>query len=1347
MSDVEPRERHAPPRPSAGAFTAVARPQHLVGPEIASYSIWGFALARGREVWYHPALNNPLVTAALERVIPRTISIAMLKLHQLDISGFKSFVDPVEMTFAGGLTAIVGPNGCGKSNISDSITWVLGEQSAKSLRGTKMEDVIFSGTDSRKPVGMADVTLTLKTDPSFEHAEDGKLTIGRRVFRSGQSEYRLNGKVTRLKQIKDILMDTGLGIRAYSVIEQGKIGMILSGKPQERRRLLEEAAGITRYKARKRIAEVKLEEANANLLRLDDIVSEVERALRSLKRQANAARRYQEKEGEYHSLLRQVLLGRWALLLETTREVEDELEGLIERDAELSANLHRGEASLASGREELEELARVLADRHQEQADLAATIEGRQEFLKGARQRLSEIDERVARGDEQSKERGEQASQLEGSLENLDERTSRLVEERDEAARIVEQDDRHIAAAQEAVKAAEARLENIRRELMGSIAQVNQLRSQLQHEQVEIEKRVLRQRYLDDERVRLDRQVSEAEATLKAIEETVKAAQEKLEQKGEERQRLSDTLDALLRREAEISEDRRQLETRLTGLRERRRILEELSEEHAEKRQTLIEKLAELDVAEPRFLADVVQPVEGWEDGIDHFLGELTEAVLVEPHRNAVEMARSLSFLNTAGTFLKPVSPGSSVALDVQDSAIRYSLPVALGLPHDLGRALPPAYLVDDAEDAARLAEKFPGVAFLSRGRVWALGGTLRVRGEEATPGVLARESELEAIRREIPEGEERLAELGEALKSLVENRTHHASLINRLEEELGELRREIAVAQARRQDAVGRRERLRSEQKTVVDEIQEIDGQLEAKATQKELLERRVAEADAAHQGATERFDSTQLEVEDLKTKRETLRTDGAGRRGRLELLEERMESQHQEVVRVRRQIEETARLVEVWSQERESLERRKAELEAGMGRAEGELQHALELRGVAQEGVLEQQEVLDQRRDKIREIEGQVFETRAAREDLRSQIENHRIRQASLHQDAEHLNATYREEFKRYLPGTRPAESDTAEQTEAEQTEAEQAEQAGVQAQSEGQDEAQEGDAAQAAEGDEETLEAGAEGEADEAVQEPSVMEEDDVEIPEMTRSHLAELEADLARCKTVLERLGPVNVLAAEEYDEQSEREKFLKAQRRDVADSVASLKETIREINEMSSKMFRETFVQVNQVFGETYTRLFRGGEAHMRLQDEEDLLESGIEIVARPPGKRLQNIMLLSGGEKALTAIALLFALFKSKPSPFCILDEVDAPLDDVNVLRFVDLVREMAETTQFLVITHNKLTMEVASTLYGVTMEERGISKLVSVEMDDVQPFQERSQTSVSTVPAAQNRANVAIVN
>ncbi|MCP4654984.1 MAG: chromosome segregation protein SMC [bacterium] len=1235
----------------------------------------------------------------------------MLKLHQLEISGFKSFVDPVELRFAGGITAIVGPNGCGKSNLSDAITWVLGEQSAKSLRSTKMEDVIFAGSENRKPVGMAEVSLTLVTDSSFRDAVDGKIRIGRRVFRTGESQYRLNGKVRRLKEIKDLLMDTGLGIRAYSVIEQGKIGMILSGKPQERRRLLEEAAGITRYRARKRVAEVKLEEAVANLLRLDDVISEVERALRSLKRQANAARRYQEKDGEYRSLLRQVLLGRWSRLRERLRDLDERLEELTDRDAELAATLYRDEAALAAGREDLDTLSRELGERHQQQAALAATIEGRQEFLRGARQRLTEVDERIVRGKEQAADRQEQTLETQGFLGDLDGRTVELIAEHDAAARVVADDETRIAAAQQAVAEAEARLEALRRELMESLARNNQLRSELQHEQVEIEKRSYRQRFLAEEQARLDRQLEETEAALAAIDEKIGSATTRLDERVDERQRLSETLDALLRREAELSNEQRHLESRLAAERQRQQILVELSEQHAERRRSLIETLGVIGVAEPHFLADEVEPIEGWEGAIDHFLGELADAVLVDADSDGLELARALSRLNSSGTFLKPRSAGRSPA-EVEDPAICYSLAEALRLAPELASALPPAYLVTDAEDAERLAGEHPGIAFICRDRLWALGGALRVQGEEAAPGVLARESELESIRLEIPENEERLRQATETLKRLVDERTRHASAIHRLDDEIAELRREIAVAQARRQDAAARNEKHVAEHQEVAREQDKIGRELGTKAATKEQLAIELREADAGHQGLTESFDRCQLEVNAAREERETLRTAGAGRRARLELLKERLESQNKELTRLRHQIEEASRQMESWGQERETLDRRRRELEIAMEEAEAELQAALESRAAAQEAVLAQQERLDQRREELRLLEGQVQEARVSSDELRGQIEELRVARAGVRQDAEHLGATYREEFRRILPGMPTPVAEEQVVAAADET-ADGAE--------------MEPEAVAADEADDEIAEADVarddvEEENGEYVQESAAeaVVEEEADIPLMDRAQLAELEADLARCKAILERLGPVNVLAAKEYEEQEERGSFLTEQRGDVARSVESLKTTIQEINEISSERFLTTFEEVNRAFGETFHQLFRGGEAEMSLLDEEDILETGIEIIARPPGKRSQNIMLLSGGEKALAAIALLFALFRTKPSPFCILDEVDAPLDDANVLRFVDTLKEMARETQFLIVTHNKLTMEVASTLYGVTMEERGISKTVSVELEDL---------------------------
>jgi len=1232
----------------------------------------------------------------------------MLKLHSLEISGFKSFLEKVEVRFAPGITAIVGPNGCGKSNLSDAITWVLGEQSAKSLRGDKMEDVIFNGTDRRAPVGMAEVSLTLETDPSSEHAVDGMIVLQRQVFRSGEGRYRINGKQVRLRDVKDLLMDTGLGIRAYSVIEQGKIGMILSGKPQERRRLIEEAAGITRYRERKRVAELKLEETLANLLRIDDIVSEVDRALRSLKRQAGAARRYQQVEKEYRDLLHRVLRGRWSIMQGRLEELETRVGGSTDREAALLAELHKGEAELVHGREQLDVHSKELAARHQGYAQLAATIEGRQEFLKGSRQRAGELDERLRQGRHQAEERRKQTSEFQLSLGSLDERARDLLAERDEAARAVAEDDSRISSAQKDVGNAEARLEGLRRELLASAGQVNTARAGLQKEVADIERLTYRARYLDEERARLDKQLQENVAAVDKIADKMQGDEKRLADFAEARGHKQRELDSLLRREAELQDERRQIESQLAGLRQRMRMLSELSKEHAARRKVLIERLKKIGITEPRFLADQAHAAPEWADGIDHFLGDLADAVLLGPEEDALALARALSSDKGSGTFLRSL-PKAPLAAEIEDAALAWSLAEALDLPDDIARALPPAYLVRHAVDAHRLAAEHPGVAFISKERVWAQGGFLRVQGEASAPGVLARENELQSITQEIPRLEQRVAEVIKLLQSIVESRGRLAGEIHRLDESTGEVRREIAVAQARRQDAETRRKKVDDEHKKIAGEQAELHAQLEVRKGKRAELQGALEAGEKQHAELTETFDRSQGEVEAARERREALRTEGAGRRGRLNLLEERLESHHTELLRMRRQITFTEEQLETWQREDGTLDRRLVELRQAIETAERELQEALDRRSAAQESVLEQQGVLDTQREKLRRLEEQVQQLRARRDEVRSELEGLRVQRAGIRQDAEHLSVTFRDHFKKYLPGTAPKPPEQlalpgsiAEAEEESELEAE------LEAEAMAETEGEKGEA---------------EGEDGEELQVEAVMVEDDIELPKLSSSRLAELEGELARSKESLERLGPVNVLAAEEFDEQNERYDFLSQQRRDINESVISLRNTIAEIDQTSSERFKATFEAVNLVFGQTFAKLFRGGEAEMRLFDETDLLETGIEIVARPPGKRPQNIMLLSGGEKALTAIALLFALFQSKPSPLCILDEVDAPLDDVNVSRFVEVLQEMSEGTQFLVVTHNKLSMEAASTLYGVTMEEKGVSKLVRAALDEMHPI------------------------
>ncbi len=1250
-----------------------------------------------------------------------------LRLESLELSGFKSFVNPVKLEFPGGITAIVGPNGCGKSNLTEAVTWSLGEQSAKSLRGAKMEDVIFAGAEKRRRLGMAEATLTLAADPSFEAAEDGKIVIHRRVFRTGESQYRLNGKLVRLKDVKSLLMDTGLGIRAYSVIEQGKIGMILSGKPQERRRLLEEAAGITRYKTRKRVAEVKLSEAEANLMRLDDIISEVERALRSLKRQAGAARRYQEREAEYHTLLEGVLLGRWSKLHHQLLAIRDRLVSAGNNESQLAADLARDEAQLTAGRERLDELSIELAEKHERQAELAARIEGRQEFLKATRGSVDELAQRAAVSLRMADQREKDDLTHSATLNQLAARRQELQAELAGAQTEVGRDEQRLAKAEQRLATGTALIEEKRALLLEAVGQINSLRNRLHQEEIELEKGNYRQSRLSEEIDRQAHQLKTAQEALEVAREGVEELAQKLAEQRRQRDALARQLEETVRREAEATEQRQRLEEELSTARQRQNLLEELNKAHAEKRTRLEEALAAAGIATPHYLAEHLRAAPGWERGLDFYLGTLADAVILDDEQGPepLALARALAGGRAGASLLRPLPAGTTPRHEIDDTAVHLSLGEALGLPESLAAALPPAYLVENAADAARLARLHPGVAFISRQQVWAAGGLLHVEGAKSQPGLLQRERELAELDERSQRLEQELTTALAEVERLVAERAQKAQQARQLDQTIAGLAQQEAVSRARLQDSEAQHQRLQAQHAAMVEEQGEIGGELAKVRQRRERLQADVVRSEARHVELQSAFDRTQEEAEAAKAEREELRTETASHRGRLELVRERIASHDREAERLKSEIQDGLEQVKLWRHEAERLEQRRREQESGIETAQGELSTALEQRSASQEVVLEAQRRLDQHRGLLKNLEGRIAATRENHDRARAGVEELRIGQASLSEKADHVTDLFLESFQRHpldppdlvrvLPSAEPTESDEARGNEE-----------AVADSVETGEEAERVTAAWSTTGEEgeepPTIEPASADEAQQPEPLPPIPQVLDAsELPPVPEE-LDEMEADLSRLKATLERLGPVNLLAVQEYAEQEERHAFLTEQRADVVASMESLRKTIREINATSSDRFRETFAEVNTSFGSIFQRLFRGGEAQMRLLDEDDVLESGIEIVARPPGKRLQNIMLMSGGEKALTAIALLFALFQTKPSPFCILDEVDAPLDDANAVRFVELLAEMAGETQFIVITHNKITMEIAHTLYGVTMQERGVSQLVSVEMDEVQP-------------------------
>ena len=553
-----------------------------------------------------------------------------------------------------------------------------------------MEDVIFAGSEGRKPLGMAEVRLEMSTDPGFAGSDDGKLTIGRQVFREGEGRYFLNGKTSRLKDIRTLMMDTGLGLRGYSMIEQGQIGQILSGKPQERRRLLEEAAGITRYKDRRRVAEIKLEEARANLARLDDILSEVQRAMRSLKRQANAARRYREAQGRRAELLRAVLLGRWSRVHGELTRLRREIQTRVDAESKLSADLHRDEADLAERRQEEEGFTRRLAEKHREDSDLAARIEGKQEFLKGARQRRQEVIERIASSRSLIENQQARQAELRNEVAALADREHELTAELEAAASEISDGESRITDVSQLVGEAEARLESTRGSLLTSLAAVNDLRNRLHREQVESEKGELRLSHL---RAALDENTGYAaearRSTIEGTEQLAELAAEAADLEHRLAQRR-ERLRGLEHGHEELSAQRVSLKDELIALEQRRELLAELVAARRERLRRLAETLAEAGVPSITLLSERLEVPDGWAGSLDLFLGELADAAILPHDEDGLRLARFLLDEGAGGQLIRSLTSGHP-ARGIDDDAIISALGAALKLPTELAAALPPA--------------------------------------------------------------------------------------------------------------------------------------------------------------------------------------------------------------------------------------------------------------------------------------------------------------------------------------------------------------------------------------------------------------------------------------------------------------------------------------------------------------------------------------------------------------------------------------------------------------------------------------------------------------------------------
>jgi chromosome segregation protein len=1192
----------------------------------------------------------------------------MLRLERVEISGFKSFYEKVDLAFPGRVTAVVGPNGCGKSNICDAVAWALGEQSARILRGERMDDVIFNGSAKRRPLGMAEVIVTLAPEkghngngkPSEASAKEGgngngngdggdveseRLRVGRRVFRDGEGEYFLNDKQVRFKDVQDRLLGTGLSVRAYSVIEQGRIDQVLSTKPQDRRRLIEEAAGITKYKAKRRLAEAKLEETRANLLRISDIVSEVERNCASLKRQASRAARHKEMSESLRVRRAGLARVKGDAMVESFAAAEKLREERRDAEAAAAAALGHAEAALAAARIAATETAAERDRLREAVASLEAAILRDDERLEANRRAAADLAARRAASEREGRDFSGEETRTARELAELTARLERAVAEARTRSLAREESDRRASEAAAALAQLEQELESVRESALRATGERVQARNARHELELAAERVAAGAARIDGSLAKLSGELATRRSELDAAERDEKSLRDRAAAASEDVRRLSEHVASLSRSAGEMEIAREDARASLAALEERASALAEA----LRAREGIIAALAAAvrgaGLEGAGTLSERLQPRAGWERAVDAVVGGDLDAFVARGDWTRVAQA------------CRELPAPRVVRADWTREVERGAIPagalggweVALSNSERLTPAeratLPAAAFVDSIGTALSLAEAAPGMLLVTRDGDVVFGPVIRFAGKPA------RASAGFALERERTEIAERVAAARATIESIDEERASVELARSQAEPALalareadGRAQSELSAFSARVEERRAAASRLVRESETFETERDVLRTEMETLAGRRKLVEedeRRwekaeleareraeslagmLPEARGAATSASEELAHRRTEAEVAAERRRSLEAAAAALQDSQRLFQRRAREANDEIERI------AVRALELARDDEETRARREANVVARDGRAADltnagrSADDASGSAAGAEEAAVAARALLDAARE--RRFEAEVAATRLAA-------------------DLEHLVAQTREEFG-VAPGDLEPPADRSEEA-------------------------------------------------------------------------LSKLETEATELAASLERLGPVNVLAWEEHRTESERLTFLTTQRDDLVRSVAELQDSIRKINATSAERFTQAFAAINANFTQVFTRLFRGGTAEMRLLDENDPLESGVEIIAQPPGKRNQSILLLSGGEKALTAISLLMAIFRFRPSPFCILDEVDAPLDEANIDRFTRLLREMTDETQFIAITHNKRTMETADAMYGVTMEEPGCSKVVSVRFD-----------------------------
>ena len=1276
-----------------------------------------------------------------------------MRLQRLELFGFKSFPERAEVAFDKGVTAIVGPNGCGKSNLVDAITWVLGEQSAKSLRGDRMEDLIFGGSDARKPTAAAEVKLKLagvtssvparlsgprragngngngngNGDAHLDAIEAGAVAIdepiavpepteaavaaaalnldegapivcdvevGRRLYRSGESEYLIDGEVVRLRDVHDLLMDAGLGVKGYAVIEQGKIGQILTSAPTARRQLIEEAAGVTKYKSRRRAAELKLDAAQQNLTRIDDVVFEVEKQRNALKRQAAKARRHRRLRDELRRWEKVAFARRYRVLAQAIESARARLAEARERESTAAAHLAEVEAGLERLRIELAEAETRATDAREAAHARELEIGRLQQQIAFDRQQVASLE--ISSGELDAERQGLEARREPATAELAARREAmaRADAQRESAARALAEAEAAQQAAHLDLEGLEGDVEATRSEVFSALNAATALRHAVEHAGAQRERITEELDKLDIERRDLQVEAERATGAREAASQALAGVRAAIEtSRAACAAREISRAAAAARREA-LAGECRALEQDLAALKARLASLEELDAARAEYGDAARLILAESNggIRQLGSVADYLEVGRRYERAVDAWLGDLLEHVVVQRHEHA---AAGLDFVRErdAGRCGFLVVDGGAEAPVGSEPAPAGLVPMAsvvqIGGPYRsaIAAALGQAWFAESFEAAVAAARHTSAPIATLAGDVFHGPHLVFGGARSEARGILATKREIKELRARGAEQEQAVARLGGEVAALDAAIADHESAITALTAESHEHEKaivgfELRLSRAQEEaDRVARKqEQVESERRSADEEQRALEARQAEAAASIRRLEIEQREADERLTAAQGRLLAAREAVTGQSARMAEVKAEHAA-------LVERAAGLSAEVRRLDETVRDLEERIAACTEEHRRMIARRQELVEGIAASERQLDADLRAFDGLRDEVRQADDLCASLRERFDTQDHVIREARRVLESVRSEVGQLDVTRVAAESDLAHLAESC-------LEATQTSLDDVA-------AEVERMEQDGTL------------EAERVAAAEPETAE-DLEGEA-----EPQAAAgEATAPAPPAPSSGPATAEEMVTQLRAKIDRLGPVNMMAIEQFDELESRHEFLTIQRKDLVDSIAATGEAIKRIEKTTKERFREAFAAINEHFQKTFTTLFGGGRAGLVLIDETDQLESGVDIIAQPPGKRLQNVQLLSGGEKAMTAMALMFALFKYRPSPFCLLDEIDAPLDDANIGRFVEMLQGMQEHTQFVLITHNRKTMEIADRLYGVTMEEPGVSKLISVQLN-----------------------------